>query len=114
MPIDWWSTLACGSWVVSCAIGVGLLDEVDEGEDHDPDDVDEVPVQRGEVDVDRVLRPEPASVVDREQGEEPENPGGHVGPVKAGEGEEGAAEQVGADRQPLVDERGELVRLEAK
>jgi hypothetical protein len=27
-----------------------LLDEIHEGEDHDPNDVDEVPVQRGDVD----------------------------------------------------------------
>src|SRR3954453_4264075 len=93
---------------------VVLLDEVDQREDRDPGDIDEVPVQRGQVDVDRILRPEPASIVDREQGEEPQNTSCYVGPMKTGEREEGAAEQVGPDRQPLVHERGELERLESQ
>src|SRR3954463_12535860 len=102
MPIAAWSTLAWCSCADSCAMGVGLLDEVDESEDHDPDDVDEVPVQRREVDVDRVLRSQPAPVVDREQGEAPEDAGRDVGAVEPREGEEAGAEQVGPDRQPLV------------
>ena len=58
--------------------------------------------------------PEPAPVVDREQREQPDHAGGHVRAVEAGEREERRAEQVGADRQPFVHERGELVRLEAE
>src|SRR5476651_2435774 len=114
MPMDAWSTWACCCSFESCAMVVGLLDEVHEREDHDPDDVDEVPVQRGEVDVDRVLRPEPAPVIDREQGEKPDDAGSHVCAVKAGEGEEGAAKKICTDRQPLVHERRKLEGLESK
>ena len=58
--------------------------------------------------------PEPAPVVDREQRAEPDHAGRHVRAVEAGEREERRAEQVRADRQPFVHERGELVRLEAE
>src|SRR6267143_6249943 len=101
------STLEGESCAGSCAMVGALLDEVNEREDHDPDDVDEVPVQRGEVDVDGVLRSEPTPVVDREQREKPQHAGGHVRPVKPGQSEEGAAEQIRADGQSLVHERGE-------
>jgi hypothetical protein len=36
-----------------------LRDEVDEGEDHAPADVDEVPVAAADLHVQRLLRPEP-------------------------------------------------------
>src|SRR5258705_8167773 len=84
---------SCSRLAGDCCAGsramVGaLLDEVDEREDHDPDDIDEVPVQRGQIDVDGVLRSETTPVVDRQQGEEPEHAGGHVRAVEAGQGEE--------------------------
>ena len=60
-----------------------LLDEVDERKDRDPDDVDEVPVQRRDVDEQRVLGSEPALDVDREQREQPEHAGRHVRAVEA-------------------------------
>src|SRR4051812_7803736 len=72
----------------SCAMASVLLDEVHEREDHDPDDVDEVPVQRREVDGERVAGLEPATVVDRQQGAEPEDAGGDVRTVEAREREE--------------------------
>src|SRR5215216_720751 len=50
-----------------CAMSGSLLDEVDEREDRDPHDVDEVPVQRGNVDVDRIGGAEATLVIDREQ-----------------------------------------------
>ncbi len=50
-----------------------LLNQVDEGEDHDPDDVDEVPVQRAEVHEQRILRAESAFAVDEEQRHQPQH-----------------------------------------
>ena len=47
-----WSAISGGSGA--------SLDQVDECEDRDPDHVDEVPVERGDVDQERVLRLEPA------------------------------------------------------
>src|SRR6478672_2118161 len=84
IPIAVWSTLAWCSGALSCAMVSGLLDEVHEREDRDPDDVDEVPVQGGEVDVDRVLRLESAPVIDGEEGEQPEHAGGDVRAVESG------------------------------
>src|SRR5215212_5515238 len=91
-----------------------LPDEVDEGEDRDPDDVDKVPVERRDVYQERVPGAEPALDVDREQGDQPQDAGRHVCAVKAGEREERRAEQVGANRESLVHERRELVRLVAQ
>src|SRR3982751_1118819 len=108
------STRGCESCAGSCAMVGVLLDEVDEREDHDPDDVDEVPVQRGQVDVDGVPWSEATPVIDREQGQKPEHARSHVRAVKPGQGEERAAEQVRANRQSLVHERGELECLEAE
>src|SRR5690349_21559030 len=114
IPSAVWSTLAWCSCALSCAMVSGLLDEVHEREDRDPDDVDEVPVQGSEVDVDRVLRLQSTPVVDGEERQQPEHASRDVRAVEAGEREERAAEQIGADRQSLVDERGELERLEAE
>src|SRR5688500_7079191 len=126
-PGWWWVLCACsdGGWSApwageagcsGCwwAISSSLLDQVHEREDHDPDDVDEVPVQRREIHVQRVVRAEAALDVDREERPEPEHARRHVRAVEAGEREERRPEQVGAEREPLVDERGELVRLEAE
>src|SRR5687767_7854114 len=81
-----------------------LLNEVDEGEDHDPDDVDEVPVQRAEVNEQRVLRTKPALPVDEEQRHQPQHAGADVRAVEAREREERRPEEVGLDREALVDE----------
>jgi hypothetical protein len=89
-----------------------VLDEVDEREDRDPDDVDEVPIQRGDVDVDGVSGLEPALVVDREQRPEPDHASRHVCAVKAGECKERRPEQVRPNGKPFVHERRELVGLE--
>src|SRR5690349_8907451 len=97
-----------------CAMIGSLLDEVDEGEDRDPDHVDEVPVERRDVDVDRVTWPEPALVVDRQQRAKPDHTGSDVGAVEPGEREERRPEQVGSNRQPFVHERRELVGLKAE
>src|SRR6266540_1830089 len=71
-----------------------LPDQVDEREDRDPYDVDEVPVQRADVDDERVLWAEAAAEVDREKREKPENSGGDVGAVESGEREERRAEEI--------------------
>src|SRR5215470_12312915 len=78
-PIAWTSTSGL-VWVKVSSLVIGstlrrrfLLDEIDEREDRDPHDVDEVPVQRRDVDEERVLRSEPAFDVDREQREQPEH-----------------------------------------
>src|SRR3954469_16999769 len=91
-----------------------LLEEVDESKDHDPDDVDEVPVQGGDVDEQRVFRGQPAPVIDRQQSHQPQHAGGDVRAVKAGQGEEGRAEEIAADGEAFVHERSELERLEAE
>src|SRR3979411_531046 len=89
-----------------------LLDQVDKREDSDPHDVDEVPVQRGEIDVEGVLGAQPATIVYCKQGEQPDHAGGDVRAVKPGQREEGGTKQVRADREALVHERGELECLE--
>ena len=91
-----------------------LLDQVYESENHDPHDVDEVPVQRGEIDDERIARSKSATVVDREERQQPEHAGRHVGAVKSGEREERRAEEIGSDRETFVHERGELERLESE
>src|SRR6185295_18772309 len=91
-----------------------LLDEVDEREDRDPDNVDEVPVERRDVDEKCVLRLQPALDVDREERQQPEHARGDVRAVEAREREERRAEQVGSDRQSLVHERRELERLKSE
>src|SRR5688500_800902 len=95
-------------------MGSPLLNQVDERKDRDPDHVDEVPVQRGDVDPQRVLWLQAALHVDREQRTEPDDTGGHVGAVEAGQRKEGRAEQVAPDREALVHERREFIRLEAE
>src|SRR5689334_11414635 len=76
-PIAWTSMSAfvCVkvSWSAISSCSEASLDEIDEREDRDPHNVDEVPVQRRDVDQQRVLRLETASHVDGEQREQPEN-----------------------------------------
>src|SRR5262249_43050290 len=49
-----------------------LLDQIDQSEDCDPDDVDEVPVECGDVDQQCILGLQAAPDVDREQRKEPQ------------------------------------------
>src|SRR5579863_8002682 len=91
-----------------------LSDQVDEREDRDPDDIDEVPIQGHDVDVQGVLGAEPALEIDRQHREQPDDAGRHVRAVEAGQRKEGRSKQVRADAQPLMDERGELKRLESQ
>src|SRR5215475_1359982 len=89
-----------------------LRDEVDDGEDGDPDDVDEVPVEAGDLDLGVVARVEPAALELPPEGHEPDHAAADVGAVEAGEGEEGRPEEIGAEGEPVVErECGELVDL---
>ena len=60
------------------------------------------------------LGPEAALVVDRQQRAEPDDAGGDVRAVEAGEREQRRAEEVRPDGQPFMHERREFVRLEAE
>ena len=73
--------------------------EVDEGEDEDPDEVDEAPVQPEELDV---VSARVATEVLREDGEDVEDANEHVEAVVAGDGVEGAGAGGPPEDQPLV------------
>src|SRR5437773_2478242 len=79
-------------------------DQVDDGEDHDPHHVDEVPVEAYELDGLRVLGPELPPQRQPEQREQHHDGDGHVGAVEAGENEEAAAEEVGVQSEALAHE----------
>src|SRR4030095_11290872 len=88
--------------------------EVDKREDRDPHDVDEVPVEPGDLDLDSVRDREPTAQIENPQGQEPEHANRDVGAVDPREHEEGGAEQVLPEGQPLMREVRELVGLEAE
>src|SRR6185312_7887321 len=90
-----WNLLSSAAWPGEVRTGVGslmaggsnVLEEVDRGEDHDPDDVDEVPVQAHHFDVDGVVLVE-----------------GH-GARRAGEeAQQGAGERDGDQGDPVIPE----------
>jgi hypothetical protein len=83
----------------------------DEREDDDPDDVDEVPVEPGELDGERVVGSELAACRRIDEREEDEDADADVRAVEAGEHEERGAEEVLVQREALVPELGELERL---
>src|SRR5579871_1093154 len=87
-----------------------LLQEVDEGEDEDPDEIDEVPVEGGDLDLAVALRRVLAEEAAREDHAQVHDPREHVHPVEPGEDEKGGAEEVLPNRLPLVED--ELVPLE--
>src|SRR5688500_2936209 len=74
-----------------------LSNQVDEREDHDPDNVNEVPVQCREVNVQRICRPESALIVDREKTQQPEHASSNVRAVETCRREECRAKEVRAD-----------------
>src|SRR5262245_37998065 len=57
-------------------------DQVDDGEDHDPDDVHEVPVEPHELDGQRAVLRDLARERQREQREQHQHPHRDVGPVE--------------------------------
>src|SRR5688572_18678155 len=88
-------------------------DEVDDREDEDPHDVDEVPVEAGDLDLQVLLGRELAPQRDADQRQQPEDPDGHVHTVESGEEEEAAGRHAAREVQPFVGEDGELVDLTA-
>src|SRR5215470_10056820 len=115
-PPPWvgWSTWAGGLAWAACASAMARLlrDQVDDGEDGDPDDVHEVPVEAGDLDLRIVTRVELAPHGEAHQDQEPDDTAGDVRAVEAGEHEERRAEQARRQPQPLVQrESRELVDL---
>src|SRR5262245_62722048 len=96
---------------MSGAAGALLREQVDEGEDGHPDDVDEVPVEAGDLQAHEVPRVEAPPQGAAEAGEEPDDADEDVRPVEAGEGEEGLPEDATGEGEPLLGELGELVGL---
>src|SRR6266542_1019623 len=89
-------------------------DEIDEREDRDPHDVDEMPVEPGDLDLDGIRDGEPTPEIEHPERQQPEHADGDVGAVKSGKHEERGAEQVLLERQAAVSEGHELVHLEAE
>src|SRR5256885_2089448 len=83
----------------------------DDGEDHDPHHVDEVPVETDQLDGLGSVLGQLALGGDGEQRQQHEDADGHVGAVEPGEHEEAAAEQVLVQGEPGPVEDGELVDL---
>src|SRR3954452_20866942 len=76
---------------VSSLMFAASRDEVDDGEDHDPHDVDEVPVQTGDLDLLGMLHPDAVLHRHAPQRQQPDDPDRDVGPVEPGEDEEARA-----------------------
>src|ERR1700716_1387687 len=90
-----------------------LGDQVHDGEDHDPDDVDEVPVEAGDLDLLGVALVESTLGGEAPEGDQPDDADRDVGAVEAGEDEERRAEQVGVEGEALAGKLGELEDLAA-
>ena len=88
-------------------------DQVDEGEDDDPHDVDEVPVQTDQLDDLGLVAGDLAPRSDDHQRQQHDDADGDVDAVEAGERVEARAEQVRGEAEALVVEGGELVDLAA-
>src|SRR5688572_6601626 len=104
------STVLSTAWVSVTRASLPRGQQVDDGEDHDPDHVDEVPVEAGDL---HRLRPLLDAAAEGEAGDRQQHDDaqGHVGAVEAGEDEERAAGHVGGEAHALPDERRELVDL---
>src|SRR5262249_20196616 len=85
-------------------MSISAAHDVDEGEDDDPDRVDEVPVEADDLELLEVLAADALGErEDRHHGHEDEADG-HVARVQADERVEGGAEEVGGDGEALVDD----------
>src|SRR5581483_12012599 len=91
-----------------------LLNQVDQREDHDPNDIDEVPVEPGQLHVQALLLRDPSAQRHDEERHQDEHPNRHVRPVEAREQEERGAKEVGLHCQAFTIELGELVGLTGK
>src|SRR5947209_3040407 len=109
------SPASCSRWcsVVLIVSPVDLLirNQIHEREDQNPHDVDEVPVQAGDLYEQRMLLMQAPAQGVRHQRHQPEHADEHVRAVEARQGEERRAEQVPTQRQTVTVERGELVEL---
>src|SRR5580700_10314655 len=109
-PWPWSGTADAGA-----LMALDVLEQVDGREDHDPDDVDEVPVEAHHLDVDRLLLRQPARERVEEHAGEPDDADQHVEAVRPRQREERRAEDAVRDRQVLlVDEVPELEHLAAE
>src|SRR6478752_7349844 len=99
-----------------CALGRDILirDQVDEGEDDDPDDVDEVPVESGYFDIERLILLHPATQRNDEERHEPDDAERHMEPVESGERIERHREHVRRVAESLMIELMELEPLAAQ
>src|SRR5690242_7652421 len=89
-----------------------LGDQVDDGEDRDPDDVHEVPVAAGDPPLGLGPAVGAAPPGERDQDQEPDHAPADVCAVEAGKHEEARAEEAGRQLEPVVErERSELVHL---
>src|SRR5262249_35679719 len=88
-----------------------LRDQVDRREDEDPHDVDEVPVQTGDLDALRIRLGQPALRGAAPQDQQPDDAHRHVRAVQPGEREERRPEHVGRKGEALSVELGELEDL---
>src|SRR5438093_700445 len=93
--------------------GLLLREQVDDGEDHDPHHVDEMPVETGDLDAFGISLCQPALDGEAPQRHEPHDARGHVGTVQTREHVEARPEEVGVDVQALAGELGELEHLAA-
>src|SRR5581483_2021224 len=105
------------SWASSSAVCAmkGPLDQIDEREHENPDEIDEVPVERDDLDRVAVVRRVRALERAHEDAGEVHDAREDVAAVEAGQDEERRTEVVLGDRLPLVDDEVRpLVRLEAE
>src|ERR1700712_5359192 len=113
----WGRSGSCPALVSISCVSVSLMrvaslrQEVDDGEDHDPHHVDEVPVETGDLDPFGVALRDAALHREPPQRHQPDDADEHVRAVDAGEEEEARAEQVGVDVEALAGELGELEDL---
>src|SRR3972149_846665 len=104
-PCAWGAFIACPD---------SSRDQVEQREDRDPDDVHEVPVEPGDLDLDRVGGGELPAERQHPQREKPDHTHRDVPAVEAGQHEESRAEEILLEREALVHERRELEHLEAE
>src|SRR5690242_10206091 len=84
-------------------------DEIDKSKDDDPHNIDEVPVEAGDLHVEAVLLLDASGKGEHKDREQPDHADGDVGAVEAGEHKEGGAEDVAVQAQVVVlHEGGEL------
>src|SRR3954463_8248978 len=103
--------VACDCSLIRCA---SSLNEIYHGKDDDPHDVDEMPVQAGDLDGHGVCRAELAAQRLNPQRQQPDDADRHVRAVGSGENEKGGPEEIRRQAQPLVHEVAEFPELPAQ